>query len=367
MTAAMNHPNVNELRIGILTNHLNNIDGVSKHIFNLVNGLKQLSPSIYCVVISEGGNFVETYKENGIETILMEDFSHDNRNPINFLKNILLANNFVNKYGLTILHSHNHYHANIARAVQYFCKVKTVQTNHGIIPRVGLIPHYAADKLIAVNQHIVDYFSNKKQFPSGKFDFIRCGIPKETSLVKKINSPIKFIAAGRMVKEKGFDIYIKAAATIKEQVTIPTEFLLAGTGDEFTELTKLNNVLHNPVTLLGDVKNLPELFQQTHVLINPSRSMSEGFPCTIVEAVFRDNFLITSLFNGIECDFDKNIDGYAFKVDDEQALIQCILSYLNNREEADQRAAKFSKKARSLFSQQLMAEKTLSLYSQMLE
>ncbi len=356
----------NRLRIGILTNYLNNTDGVAKHIFDLLTGLKQIAPDIFFTVISGGGNFVDVFNENGIGTVVLEDFSHQERNPVNLCRSILSVYDIVQKHQLTILHSHNHYHANIAQTVKFLGRVKTVQTNHGILPGVGLIPHFAADKLIAINQHIVDYFLNVKHFPVSKFDFIRCGIPEETAASRKNDSPVLFIAAGRLVKEKGFDLYIRAAAEVKKQTTIPIEFLLAGTGKEFTALSNLNIESDCPVEVLGDVRNLPELFNRTHVLINPSRSTSEGFPRTIVEAVFRDNFLITSLFNGVECDFDKNNDGFAFEVDNEQGLIECILRHLTNREEAANTASSFKQKAQELFSRQIMAEKTLSLYEKLL-
>lgn len=353
------------LHIGILTNHINNIDGVTKHIYNLIMGFQTYNPSVKFTVFCEGGDFISEFTKIGIEVITIKNFSHDNRTPVNFLLASIQLVRWIQKKKINIIHSHNHYHANLASFSKIFSGIKTVQTNHGILPEKGILPHFIGDKIIAINQHVVEYFRTHKQYHESKFKFIRCGIPFTPSDSPKSTECIKFIAAGRLTIDKGFDLFIKAAAAIKSKYTINLEFLLAGDGPKKDNLLKLNDSLSNPVKYLGNLSNIEEIFSVTDALINPSRSQTEGFPRTIVEAVLKNNFLITARFRGVEYDFDDSLDGYAFNVDDLDGLILCIERYLNNPEEVKSRLSNFHNKCKDIFSLELMINKTFELYNEL--
>jgi glycosyltransferase involved in cell wall biosynthesis len=350
--------------IGILTNYLNYTDGVSRHIYDLITGFKKFHDDFQFIIICDSGDAVEMFSDSHIEFITPGNFAHQNRSPKNFFSAIKNVISISKKHNISLLHAHDHYHANIAAAAGKFLGLPTIQTNHGIIPEIGILPHFIADKHIIINQHVIEYVRDIKHFKENKYSFIRCGIPARFSDVQKNRTSRRFIAAGRFDPTKGFDLYIKAAAIMKKNGQNDVEFLLAGDGPEKEALIALNRSSGNPVRFCGNVKDMPALFSETHVLINPSRSLMEGFPRTIVEAVFADNFLITSRFRGVNYDFDETTDGLAFPVDDLDALVAAIKYYLDNPVEVETRRLKFKNKALSLFSQELMVEKTFALYGE---
>lgn len=350
--------------IGILTNYLHTADGVARHIFDLVTGFREMYPGVRFIIFCSGGDGTALFTNQGIQFVSLPGFAHADRSPLHFLRLVKTLADYCKKEKISILHSHNHYHANIAALTGKLLHIPTVQTNHGILPEVGILPHFNAGMYIAINQHIVDYFRDIKKYPEEKYRFIRCGIPVRYSESVKPGGDIKFVAAGRFDHGKGFDLFLKAAAIVRSQ-SGQGIFLLAGDGPERASLEALNKSLGSPVTLVGNIPDLPKLFSETQVLVVPSRSTTEGFPRTIVEAAFAGNFIITSRFRGVSYDFDERVDGFAFPVDDANGLAACMNKYCNNPAEAETRRKHFKKKAVEIFSREVMVEKTFTLYTEL--
>ena len=62
----------------------------------------------------------------------------------------------------TIIHTHNHYAANLSKIISRLLRIKTIQTCHGIIPEEGRLSHFSADYIISVNEHIIKYLIENK-------------------------------------------------------------------------------------------------------------------------------------------------------------------------------------------------------------
>ncbi len=106
------------------------------------------------------------------------------------------------------------------------------------------------------------------------------------------------------------DVFIRAAKIVKERYNGEIKFLVAGEGQYEDELKKLTKQIDADIMFLGTVKNLPELFSETNIFVMPSRSKSEGFPMTIVEAALTKNLIIASEFNSFRNTFIDGIDGF---------------------------------------------------------
>ncbi|MDZ7765416.1 MAG: hypothetical protein U5K00_13475 [Melioribacteraceae bacterium] len=59
------------------------------------------------------------------------------------------------------------------------------------------------------------------------------------------------IAGGRLIKEKGFEIYLKAVAMLPPEAKDSADFLQAGSGEEEQILKELNKNLNAGVKFLG--------------------------------------------------------------------------------------------------------------------
>ncbi len=345
------------IRVAILTNSLNHTDGVSNHIYDLIMGFKNGGKDVSFCIITGANNAAEKFDRLGIEIVVWPGFQHTERSFLNISTGILKLIRFVKDRQINILHSHNHYHACIATACKACTAVTTIQTNHGIIPEAGILPHLTADRYIIINQHIVEYFRQHYPMKFRHSAFIRCGIP-DLDLTRKEHEFITFIAAGRLVEEKGFDTYIKAVNGLPDEIFSKASFYLAGEGDDKDSLIELNTSLGNNVTYLGNINPLQEKFFETDVLVNPSRSKSEGFPRTIVEAAFAGNLIITSNFIGVTNDLIPNKDGYVFEIDNISKLQSQIIQCVENPEISRILSENFRVKAKKIFSLELMTALT---------
>ncbi len=350
------------IRVAILTNSLNYTDGVSNHIFDLITGFQKYSEEVSFCIITGENNAVEKFNRLGVEVIILPGFQHTERSLINFSKSVFKLINLVKERQIHVLHSHNHYHACIATACKALTAVSTVQTNHGILPKIGMLPHFSADRYVLINQHIVEYFQQTYPVKFKHAAFVRCGIP-DLNLVKKKNELVTFIAAGRFVEEKGFDTYIRAVNSLPAEINSKACFYLAGDGEEKNSLLELNSTMGSKVTYLGNISTLQERFCESDVLVNPSRSKSEGFPRTIVEAAFAGNLIITSNFLGVTNDLIPDKDGLLFEPGNVEQLRCQIQKCITEPDLSAYLIDNFTAKAKKIFSLDLMVNLTYQVYT----
>ena len=349
------------IRVAVLTNELNNTDGVTNHIHDLIKGFQNYSKEVEFCIITGKNNAVEKFTNLGVDVITLPKFTHAERSAVNFMVNAFRLISIIQTRQIHILHSHDHYHANMATSCKLLISVSTVQTNHGIIHNGGFFPHLCAEKYITINNHIVEHFSESYPGKYRRSSFIRCGIPY-LKKNKDSHSKIAFIAAGRLVNEKGFDTYIKAVNGLPQDVFEKAIFYLAGEGIEKDSILKLNISLGSKVEYLGNIENLQEFLFKTDVLVNPSRSPSEGFPRTIVEAVFAKNLIITSNFIGVNHDFTADKDGLQFEIDDVEELKKQILYSIEFPDLVLRMRDSFFRKAQDIFSVEKMVRDTEKVY-----
>ena len=160
------------MKVLFIVNELLYTCGVSTHIYNLISGFKKNS-TIELYLLCGGGVAISKFEDIGIDVLIDENIKHENRSIRGYIKAILNLSQLINKYEIDIIHSHHHYAASIAQKSGIFKNVKTIQTNHGILPEIGFINHFSSNFIIGVNQHIVDYIIRNKIRPPQKVRLIR--------------------------------------------------------------------------------------------------------------------------------------------------------------------------------------------------
>jgi L-malate glycosyltransferase len=348
-----------------LIGELSNSDGVSSHCYNLLSALiADKKMKIY--VICSGGDAIDKFRNLGIKVFIYKTFSFQKRSYSNYLFSCILLFKFVLKEKIDIIHSHNHYMASIAFRVSKISKVKTVQTNHGLFPEVGRLNHYSAHFLIVVNDHIKEYLDKNKLFSSDKVSLIRSGIKPPSTLAceEKVNDKIKFIAASRLIKEKGFDVYLKAVSILPQKFKENAEFYFAGKGEYEIELLILNKNLKSKVIFLGEILNLKDRLCNYDVFVLPSES--EGFPMTLIEAGLSKCLVISSNFLGLNSVFENEKDGLLFKKGDHHDLAEKIEFVIENFDKLHYLREHFYDKVKVEFSLEKMVSETVELYKKCL-
>lgn len=348
-----------------ITGKLNYTDGVTSHLFNLTNELKH-NLNFNIMILCTGGDSVNRFRDSGIDITEDNIFDHSNRSLNNFSAAVKRLIAIISHHKINIVHSHNHYAANISYYASKIKGVKTVQTIHGLIPEGGMLKHFRANKYITVNESFEAILHKNKIIKSEDIKFINQGFRYDGEIKSK-PCTADIICASRLIQEKGVDLYIRAAKTVKSRFTGNVNFYIAGTGVYEKELKKLAKDINSDIVFLGEVKNLPEFFSRTNIFVMPTRSGSEGFPMTIAEAALTKNLIITSEFDYFGSLFKNGIDGFTFKVNNYKELAEKIITALHNPDMAAQLTETFYNKSKILFDLNTMAEKHIELYKECLQ
>ena len=154
-------------------------------------------------------------------------------------------------------------------------------------------------------------------------------INKENKLIKK-NKKIKIIFVGRLSKEKGLDIIIKALAEIKNFKNYI--FKIYGDGKLKNKILNLISELKlkNQIIFYGFEKNKNKIFKNADLFINASHF--EGLPNAIVQALNFNVFVICSDSPGGNMEVIKNGKfGLYFKNKNHKDLAKKIKKFIHSK------------------------------------
>lgn len=150
-------------------------------------------------------------------------------------------------------------------------------------------------KQLIDNVQFDDY--SKVQVLDNPIDYSECLIRGDDSLNNLVIPDYYVVSAGRLIKEKGFDILIQSFLKVQEQFK-SLRLLILGEGPERAALEKLVKVLgcENNVILYGKVDNVLPFFKRAKLCVVSSRI--EGFPNVLLEMMTVNNNVISTLCAG---------------------------------------------------------------------
>ena len=143
--------------------------------------------------------------------------------------------------------------------------------------------------------------------------------------IVKNNRKLKKISVGRLSKEKGYDVIIKALNKLK---TKNFSLTILGEGPEKEKLKTMikNYNLQKKIKLVGFKRNTSKYYKKANLFINASHF--EGFPNSVVEAISHNLPVICSNSKGgIKEIILNGKGGDLFKVNDANQLSKKIASY----------------------------------------
>ena len=142
---------------------------------------------------------------------------------------------------------------------------------------------------------------------------------------KLVSSRPFFLAVGRLNQQKAFDILIKAYARARCQSVLPP-LLIIGKGPEESALKEqiTRHGLKDDVTLIGEVLNVGDYYNQSLALIHPARF--EGMPNVVLEAMGTGTPVVVSKSQlGILDLVYHEKNGMIFQKDDVEQLAKIIV------------------------------------------
>lgn len=352
------------MRILFLINELLTVCGVTKHCYHLISGLIEQNPENEYYIIYGGGDSIEKFKNLGVKVILDRNILHEKRSIYRYLTGLKNIYNFVKRSNIQIIHSHHYYAASIAAKAVKFKDVKTILTNHGIIPEVGILNHFEADHIIAVNKHVKEYLLNRRIKNEEDISLFPHGF-SISNIDKKKYDKIKIITGGRLVKQKGFDTYIKAIAQLPDKIKNKAEFFLAGSGEDENKLSDLNNQLGANVKFLGVISDFQNQLFHTDIFVMPTLANSEGFPTVLIEAGIAKNLIITTNFRGHNSIINKD-NSLIYESGDILQLKIFLMDAISNYNHYSNMINNYYNHIAAVFNQKNMLINTYRLYSKLI-
>lgn len=202
-----------------------------------------------------------------------------------------------------------------------------------------------SEKVIVPSEYFKEYVAAKYKinkniiyiYPSGGVDtkiFRQLTQEERKSIKEKYNlsSKVTFCFAGRLTKQKGCDIYIKAIDII-EKKGYSANYILVGSGKEEYNLNKLIESLN----LKNKIKKLPLLSQEELVkiynisdaFIFPTKGESLGL--VAIESMACGTPVIASDFSAPKYYIEDNINGLKFELGNYNQLADIMIEFIEGK------------------------------------
>ena len=154
----------------------------------------------------------------------------------------------------------------------------------------------------------------------------------ELDIKAKWNIPsnhIVFVAAGRLTRQKGFDLLIEAIRQMSKK-EIEFTVLIAGTGKEHSALkAQIKKAkLVSKVKLIGFQNNLASILKSADYILMPSRQ--EGMPNVVMEGMALGKLVLAANVNGVPELMSHLKTGYIFKPFQVESIKRAVQFALNN-------------------------------------
>jgi glycosyltransferase involved in cell wall biosynthesis len=195
--------------------------------------------------------------------------------------------------------------------------------------------------------------------PAGVLDLKKeLGLDKDVLLIGMV---------GRMVKEKGFRWFIKAAAKLEEkQRSAKCHYILVGNGPLRSDLEALVRQLGltNKFTFLGFRDDVPELMRSIDILVIPSEF--EPFGNVVLEGMFAGTVVIASKVGGMKEIISDGIDGIFVEPKDPDMIAQNIAKLIENKELRKSISSRGKQKVVSYFNIQRVVDEIEDVYRKLI-
>jgi len=179
---------------------------------------------------------------------------------------------------------------------------------------------------------------------------------------------VVILAVGRLVRKKGFEYLIDAAAQLK-RADLKFAVVIAGKGDLGSELERRAEALRVPgdgdisLNLVGNVERtaLPGYFAMADIVAVPSvrdaAGNVDGLPNVLLEAMASGSAIVASDVAGIPQAIRDGRDGLLVPEKDPQALAAAIASLAQSKTRRDALGASARQRAVETFSWDLVGER----------
>lgn len=204
-----------------------------------------------------------------------------------------------------------------------------------ILPIVEKLLLFIYNRILAsadnVATNLVDVYKNARRIAKRTY-FLPTYVDPENFTCKReilTDKTVKFLYVGRLEREKGIDVLIKALNIVTEHYKdLNFKFYIIGHG-LFQQKIKELAEKDARIIYIGmvDYKEMPKWYNQVDVIVIPSRT--EGMPAVLLEAALCKRLVIVTPVGSMPLLVKNDKYGVITKKDDPQALVEAILRVLH--------------------------------------
>nr|WP_249803624.1 glycosyltransferase family 4 protein [Bradyrhizobium zhengyangense] len=189
------------------------------------------------------------------------------------------------------------------------------------------------------------------------------------SEMRRESSPPIVLLASRMIKEKGVEDFVRAAAHLRKK-NAAARFVLAGAPDPENPHSIPEAVLRQYhedglVEWWGHRDNIPEIIREVAIVCLPT-TYGEGIPKTLIEAAAGECPIVTYDVPGCREIVTDGVNGMLVPAGDVGWLAEAIAQLLADPEQRRRMGAQGRKLVQAEFSQEIVVAQTLAIYSELL-
>jgi len=177
--------------------------------------------------------------------------------------------------------------------------------------------------------------------------------------------PQKMLWVGRISKEKGLHILIKAMKEILKEVP-QAQLTLVGDGPERRNIEQMikDYQLEEHIHLEGFRSHLEisRYFKISHIFVLPS--IREGFPLVILEALASGLPCVASDVGGVKAVIEDGVNGYLVSPSDAKDFSLKVVELMSNPDLMKEMGENARKKIVDHYSWDSIADRTIALYNQ---
>jgi 1,4-alpha-glucan branching enzyme len=331
------------------------VGGLSRHVFDLSRAMVRAGHEVH-VVTSHVDGYPDYEVNQGVHVHRINGLQPQSDNFFDWVASLNLAmvqyiNKFARKQDFDIIHAHDWLVGVAASALKRSLQIPLLATihatehgrNNGIHSELQYEINqkeweltYEADHVIVCSEYMQNELESIFSIPSEKLSIIANGVdfelikPKSSSNSIQPNDAFTIFSVGRMVREKGYQTVINAAAMLKER-NVNIRFVIAGKGPMLE--TYRNQVrerqLESHVWFLGFISDEErnDWFARCDATIFPS--LYEPFGIVALEGLAAGKATIVSDTGGLSGIIRHEENGVKFYPGNEESLVTQVL-YLYN-------------------------------------
>jgi len=353
--------------------------GMQTHLKQLYTYFSERDEVLLAIPRENGLSFNVTAKKQPVLYLPFQDGFH----PLLDARSIKLLTAELTKFKADLIHAHGFKAGFLGRLAAARKKIPVVVTIHNYPawhcsnPIINHVRALVEKNLQAYTKKYITVSKGLEEMlvslgiDSKRIVTIYNGVPGKPfpewfNLTRPPAEPPTVGFLGRLVEQKGPDVFLYAIPKIKKQIP-NARFVLAGDGPWYEKLTALAKALgvQQDVQFQGSIRS-PELFYRSlHVLVVPSRS--EGLSITALEAMSSGCPVIASRTGGLMEVVLHGQTGLLFPPGNSDRLAQAVCYLLSNPQLEEKLKGAARERVAKLFCQEKMLRKTEKLYDDIIQ